>query len=101
LLDQAGGSIAYRFHARDVHLVLSPGAREPIPFRVRLDGEDPGLSHGVDVEEDGNGVLRDGRMCQLVREHDAVQERTLEMSSSSPAPRPTRSPSGSRKEALQ
>jgi thiol-disulfide isomerase/thioredoxin len=73
LLDQAGGSIAYRFHARDVHLVLSPGAQEPIPFRVRLDGEDPGLSHGVDVEEDGNGVLRDGRMCQLVREHDAVQ----------------------------
>ena len=76
---EAGGSIAYRFHARDAHLVLSPGAREPIPFRVLLDGEPPGPSHGVDVDEDGNGVLRDGRLYQLVRQHDAVRERTLEI----------------------
>jgi thiol-disulfide isomerase/thioredoxin len=79
VLDQAGGSIAYRFHARDAHLVLSPGAREPIPFRVLLDGEAPGPSHGVDVNEDGNGLLRDGRLYQLVRAHDAVRERTLEI----------------------
>ena len=79
VLDQAGGSIAYRFHARDAHLVLSPGAREPIPFRVLLDGEAPGPSHGVDVDEEGNGVLREGRMYQLVRQHDAVRERTLEI----------------------
>jgi thiol-disulfide isomerase/thioredoxin len=79
VLDQAGGSIAYRFHARDAHLVLSHGAREPIPFRVLLDGEAPGPSHGVDVAEDGNGLLRDGRMYQLVREHEAVRERTLEI----------------------
>ena len=79
VLDQPGGSIAYRFHARDAHLVLSPGAREPIPFRVLLDGEAPGPSHGVDIDEDGNGVLRDGRMYQLVREHDEVRERTLEV----------------------
>ncbi len=79
VLEQAGGSIAYRFHARDTHLVLSPGAREPIPCRVLLDGEAPGLSHGVDVDEDGNGLLRDGRLYQLVREHDAVRERTLEI----------------------
>jgi thiol-disulfide isomerase/thioredoxin len=79
VLDQAGGSIAYRFHARDAHLVLSPGAHEPIPFRVLLDGETPGPSHGVDVDEDGNGLLRDGRLYQLVREHDAVRERTLEI----------------------
>jgi thiol-disulfide isomerase/thioredoxin len=78
-LDQAGGSIVYRFHARDAHLVLSPEAREPIPFRVLLDGEAPGPSHGVDVDEDGNGVLRKGRLYQLVREHDAVRERTLEI----------------------
>ena len=57
----------------------SPGAREPIPFRVLLDGEAPGPSHGVDVDEDGNGVLRDGRLYQLVRVHDAVRERTLEI----------------------
>ena len=79
VLDQAGGSIAFRFHARDAHLVLSPGAREPIPFRVLLDGEAPGPSHGVDVDEDGNGLLRDGRLYQLVREHDKVRERTLEI----------------------
>jgi thiol-disulfide isomerase/thioredoxin len=78
-LDQAGGSIAYRFHARDAHLVLAPGAREPIPFRVLLDGETPGPSHGVDVDDDGTGLLRDGRLYQLVREHDAVRERTLEI----------------------
>jgi thiol-disulfide isomerase/thioredoxin len=79
VLEEAGGSIAFRFHARDAHLVLSPGAHEPIPFRVLLDGEPPGPSHGVDVDEDGNGVLRDGRMYQLVREHDWVRERTLEI----------------------
>ena len=79
VLYEPGGRIAVRFHARDAHLVLSPGAREPIPFRVRLDGEAPGLSHGVHVDEDGNGVLRDGRMYQLVREHNAVQERMLEI----------------------
>jgi thiol-disulfide isomerase/thioredoxin len=78
-LDRAGGSIAYRFHARDAHLVLSPGARDPIPFRVLLDGEPPGRSHGVDVDADGNGLLRDGRMYQLVRQHDTVRERTLEI----------------------
>jgi hypothetical protein len=79
VLDQPGGSIAYRFRARDVHLVLSPGAQGPIPFRVTLDGEAPGPSHGVDIDEDGNGLLRDGRMYQLVREQDAVRERTLEI----------------------
>ena len=44
-----------------------------------LDGEAPGPSHGVDVDEDGNGVLRDGRLYQLVREHAQVRERTLEI----------------------
>jgi thiol-disulfide isomerase/thioredoxin len=79
VLDRAGGSIAFRLHARDAHLVLSPGEREPIPFRVLLDGEAPGDSHGVDVDGDGNGFLRDGRLYQLVRQHDAVRERTLEI----------------------
>jgi thiol-disulfide isomerase/thioredoxin len=79
VLAEAGGSIAFRFDARDAHLVLSPGAREPIPFRVLLDGEAPGPSHGVDVDEDGNGLLRDGRMYQLVRQPDSVRERTLEI----------------------
>jgi thiol-disulfide isomerase/thioredoxin len=79
VLDEAGGSIAFRFHARDAHLVLSPGARDQIPFRVLLDGEAPGPAHGVDVDENGNGSLRDGRLYQLVRQQDAVRERTLEI----------------------
>ena len=79
VLDQAGGSIAFRFHARDAHLVLSRGAREPIAFRVLLDGEAPGPSHGVDVDEDGKGSIGDGRLYQLVREHDEVHERTLQI----------------------
>ena len=60
-------------------LVLSPGAREPIPFRLLLDGEAPGPSHGVDVDEDGNGLLRDGRLYQLVRGPDTVRDRILEI----------------------
>jgi thiol-disulfide isomerase/thioredoxin len=79
VLDEAGGSVACRFHARDAHLVLSPGAGEPIPFRALLDGEPPGPSHGVDVDDDGTGLLRDARMYQLVRQHDAVRDRTLEI----------------------
>ena len=79
VLDQAGGSIAFRFHARDAHLVLCAGARAPIPFRVLLDGEAPGPSAGVDVDEDGNGVLRDGRLYQLIRQPDTVHEHTLQI----------------------
>ena len=84
VLEQAGGSIAFRFDARDAHLVLSPGAHEPIPFRVLVDGEPPGAAHGVDADEAGNGVLREGRMYQLVRQHGSVRERTLEITFSEP-----------------
>ena len=76
---QAGGSIAIRFGARDAHLVLNRAVPEPIPFRALLDGEAPGPAHGVDVDEDGNGLLEDGRLYQLVRQHDPVGERTLEI----------------------
>jgi hypothetical protein len=79
LLDQAGGSIAFRFHARDAHLVLSPAGRNPIPFQLLLDGEAPGPSHGVDVDIDGNGLLREGRLYQLVRQRERVRDRTLEI----------------------
>lgn len=79
VLRQDGGRIAYRFHARDVHLVLSTGRPEPIPFRVLLDGQAPRGSHGADIAEDGRGVLRDGRLYQLVREHGRVRERTVEI----------------------
>lgn len=77
VLEVGGGSIAFRFHARDAHLVLASNTQEPVGFRVLLDGEPPGPSHGVDIDADGTGVLREGRMYQLVREHDVVRERTL------------------------
>ena len=80
VLHQAGGSIAYRFHARDAHLVLLPGAGRPIPFRVAIDVEVPGPSAGEDIDEAGNGTIQDGRLYQLVRQQDAVRERTLQIS---------------------
>jgi len=83
-LDQAGGRIAYRYHARDAHLVLANGAAAPIPFHVLLDGEPPGASHGGDVDEAGNGVLEDGRLYQLVREQGQVRERVLQISFDEP-----------------
>jgi thiol-disulfide isomerase/thioredoxin len=79
VVDLAGASIAFRFHARDAHLVLASHAPEPIPFRLLLDGEAPGPSHGIDVDEQGDGLLREGRLYQLVRQHDGVSERTLEI----------------------
>lgn len=79
VLEQAGGSIACRFHARDAHLVLSRARHEPVAFRVLLDGEAPGPSHGVDVDENGSGMLREGRLYQLVRQDGEVRERTVEI----------------------
>ena len=77
--DAAGASILFRFHARDAHLVLTPGEHASIPFRVTLDGEPPGDSHGDDVDEDGNGLLAEGRLYQLVRQTGPIRDRTLEI----------------------
>ncbi len=67
-LDAAGGRITYRFHARDLHLVLGPGADgKPVRFQVTLDGQAPGASHGVDIDAAGNGTVTDQRLYQLIR----------------------------------
>jgi hypothetical protein len=87
VLTQPEGSIGIRFHARDAHLVLSPPASEPIAFRVLVDGAAPGPSHGVDVDEDGNGLLRYGRLYQLVRQQGPVRERALEITFAAPGAR--------------
>ena len=84
VLNEAGGSIAFRFHARDAHAVMSGGAGRAIPFRVLVDGEAPGESHGVDVDAGGKGVLGSGRMYQLVRQRGEVRERTLEITFQEP-----------------
>ncbi len=87
LLRQSGGSIAFRFLARDAHLVLSTSHGQDVPFQVRLDGASPGPDHGVDIDEAGEGVLREGRMYQLVRAAGDLTERLLEVSFSEPGVR--------------
>jgi hypothetical protein len=68
VLDKAGGRILYRFHARDLHLVLGPGANgRPIRFRVTIDGKAPGEDHGTDTDAAGNGMVDGQRLYQLVR----------------------------------
>jgi thiol-disulfide isomerase/thioredoxin len=75
-----GGRIAYRFHARDLHLVMAPEMRgKEIRFRVLLDGKPPGASHGLDVDQDGVGTLREQRMYQLVRQPGAIGDRLFEI----------------------
>jgi thiol-disulfide isomerase/thioredoxin len=79
-LTGTSGSIAYRFHARDLHLVLAPRAQgNPIRFRVRIDGAPPGADHGSDVDAEGWGSVQDGRLYQLVRQTGSVADRTFEI----------------------
>jgi thiol-disulfide isomerase/thioredoxin len=74
-LQAAPGRLVFRFRARDLHLVLGPGPeRKPVRFRVLLDGQPPGADHGMDVDAAGNGVVREQRLYQLIRQKDAVQE---------------------------
>ena len=76
----AHGRIAYRFHARDVHLVMGPQRRgAAIPFRVTIDGQPPGDSHGDDVDASGRGLLDSQRMYQLIRQPGAIKDRQFEI----------------------
>ena len=78
MLQSRGGKIAYRFHARDLHLVLGPrGNGEPIRFRVTIDGQSPGANHGVDTDAQGNGVVKENRLYQLVRQKGPVADHTF------------------------
>jgi cytochrome c biogenesis protein CcdA/thiol-disulfide isomerase/thioredoxin len=77
-LNQKGGAIAYRFHARDLHLVLGPGPDgAPVHFRVTIDGAAPGASHGADVDAEGMGVVEGQRLYQLVRQDGVVGDHTF------------------------
>jgi hypothetical protein len=80
VLEAAGGSIAYRFQARDLNLVLAPpSSGVPVRFAVKLDDQPPGDAHGVDVDESGEGAVIKPRMYQLVRQRGAVAERDFEI----------------------
>jgi hypothetical protein len=75
-LNSAPGRIVYRFHARDLHLVMGPGRPgASIRFKVSLDGQAPGAAHGIDVDPSGNGTVTEPRLYQLVRQPQRIVDR--------------------------
>jgi thiol-disulfide isomerase/thioredoxin len=80
VLNESRGRIAYRFHARDLHLVMGPTARgTAVRFRVLIDGRPPGPAHGGDVDEQGNGTVTEQRLYQLIRQPYPIAERLFEI----------------------
>ncbi|HEX2013134.1 MAG TPA: thioredoxin family protein, partial [Roseateles sp.] len=80
VLQRAGGRIAYRFHARDLHLVLGPGPDgRPVRFRVRVDGQPPLADHGADIDAQGQGTIDAQRLYQLLRQPGGPRERLFEI----------------------
>jgi thiol-disulfide isomerase/thioredoxin len=80
VVNEPNGRIAYSFHARDLHLVMGPVARNGHPrFRVLLDGQAPGAAHGVDVDDDGFGAVTDQRLYQLIRQPPPITDRRFEI----------------------
>jgi thiol-disulfide isomerase/thioredoxin len=78
VLNKAPGQILYRFHSRDVHLVMGPSRSEsPVRFRVTIDGQPPGAAHGLDADEGGNGTVREQRLYQLARQPKPIADRTF------------------------
>jgi len=79
-LNKAGGRIVYRFHARDLHLVMGPAASGLlVKFRVLIDGQPPGAAHGVDVDEQGYGTVTEQRMYTLIRQPGTIADRQFEI----------------------
>ena len=80
VLNAGGGWIAYRFHARDLHLIMGPSERRgAVPFRVRIDGQPPGANHGSDVDAQGKGSVAEQRLYQLVRQSGPIADRQFEI----------------------
>jgi len=80
VLHAADGRLTYRFHARDVNLVMSPAMRDTaVRFRVTIDGQAPGDAHGGDVDAEGNGEVREPRTYQLIRQPGPVADRLFEI----------------------
>ncbi len=80
VLQAVPGKIVFRFHSRDLHLVLAPGKNaKPVRFVVRLDGAAPGENCGGDIAPDGSGEIREPRLYQLIRQKGAIADRTFEI----------------------
>jgi thiol-disulfide isomerase/thioredoxin len=85
VLREPGGRLSFRFHARDVHLVMGPAERGgSVPFQVHLDGEPPAADHGLDVDENGDGTLAEQRLYQLIRQRGMIHDRTVEVTFPTP-----------------
>ena len=79
-LNKSGGSVTYRFHARDLHLVMGPAVRgSSVKFRVLIDGHPPGSARGVDVDEQGYGTVTEQRMYTLIRQPGPIADRQFEI----------------------
>jgi len=79
-LNKPNGRIAYRFHARDLHLVMGPAVTgSSVRFRVLIDGKPPGAAHGVDVDDQGNGTVTEQRLHQLIRQTQPIADRQFEI----------------------
>ena len=86
VLNKPNGRIVYRFHARDLHLVMGPAARgTTVRFRVLIDGKPPGLVHGSDVDAQGNGTVNEQRLYQLIRQAKPIADRQFEIEFLDPA----------------
>jgi len=80
VLQAVPGKIVFRFHSRDLNLVLAPAKDgKPVRFVVRLDGAAPGENCGVDAAPDGSGEIREPRLYQLIRQKDSIVDRTFEI----------------------
>ena len=80
VLNKPNGGIAYRFQARDLHLVMGPAVPgTPVRFRVRIDGKPPGAAHEIDVDEQGNGTVTEQRLYQLIRQPKPIADRVFEI----------------------
>src|SRR4051812_19825088 len=85
VLNKPNGRIAYRFHARDVNLVMGPAsAGRSVRFRVLIDGKPPGSAHGADSDSQGNGTVSEQRLYQLVRQPGSIADRLFEIEFSDP-----------------
>ena len=80
VLNKANGRITYRFHARDLHLVMGPAVRgTSVRFRALIDGQPPGAAHGIDVDDQGLGTVSEQRLYQLIRQPKPIADRLFQI----------------------
>jgi hypothetical protein len=80
VLNDANGRIVYRFHARDLHVVMGPATHgASVRFRVSIDGQPPEAAHGTDVDAQGNGTITEQRLYHLIRQPGPIADRLFQV----------------------